>query len=279
MIFYKTSTSGNDFIIVDRGEFDLTGRDPGEFAREICNRDHGAGADGIIFYSHGENITGFRIINSDGSGAEISGNGMAGLASVLFFLDKSREKVTLESPAGTRSVELAGREGNTFLQIIDMGSPRFDNKGHFPFLVEERLNYEYGGMKFFPVSTGNPHAVILLEGKEPQIGDLISTGKILGSAEIFPQGTNVEFVHPFNTPQGDNIPLIRTVFVERGAGVTPFSSTGSTAVFSVLARLGLVGDRIRIAAGDNDIPIHKTGDNVFIESSTKIVYKGEYDIK
>ncbi|MCK4889750.1 MAG: diaminopimelate epimerase, partial [Candidatus Aminicenantes bacterium] len=101
MIFHKTSTSGNDFIIVDRVEFNRLGKDEGEFAKEICNKIEGPGADGVIFFLPENDIFNFSIFNSDGSEAEISGNGMAGLSATLFSMKKSRDMIKLQTRAGT----------------------------------------------------------------------------------------------------------------------------------------------------------------------------------
>ena len=125
MIFHKTSTSGNDFIIVDRVEFNKLGKDRGVFAEEICDRNK---TDGVIFFSPGEEVYNFSIFNSDGSEAEISGNGMAGLAATLFSTGEKTELIKLKTGAGIRTIRLLAKEGSSYRQEIDMGLPEFNEK-------------------------------------------------------------------------------------------------------------------------------------------------------
>ena len=275
MIFHKTSTSGNDFIIVDLVEFNKLGKDRGVFAEEICDRNRGTGADGVIFFSPGEEAYNFSIFNSDGSEAEISGNGMAGLAATLFSTGEKTELIKLKTGAGIRTIRLLTKEGSSYRQEIDMGLPEFNEKKFFPFLTPGKKEYEHKGTHFFPVSTGNPHAVVFLEKEPAEIEELEITGRELESGDIFPERTNVEFIFPIDKADFEDIPVIEAFFYERGAGVTPFSSTGSTAVFSVLHDLGIAGDSIKIKTPEEPILI-SLKERIYIESYTKIVYKGEY---
>ena len=275
MIFHKTSTSGNDFIIIDRVEFNKLGKDEGEFAKEICDKIEGPGADGVIFFLPEDDVFNFSIFNSDGSEAEISGNGMAGLSATLFSMKENRNPIKLRTRAGTRIIRLIDKEGNGFRQEVDMGLPDFNEKKFFPFLTPGRKEYEYEGINFFPVSTGNPHVVVILKEYPEDIAKLKMSGMILESGNIFPHRTNVEFVFPIDKTSPEDIPVIETLFYERGAGLTPFSSTGSTAVFAVLHDLGLVGDSLKIKTFEEPVLI-SLKKRISIESYTKIVYKGEY---
>jgi len=272
MIFYKTSTSGNDFIIVDRGEFERSTAEDSEFSKDICRREK---SDGVIFYSVENEITDFSIINSDGSKAEVSGNGMAGLASVLFASGQYDKKVVLKTRAGIRTIHLIKSENTIFKLQVDMGLPEFNEKKFFPFLIRGEKKYEYKGTSFYPVSTGNPHAVVILNENTKDLSKLIKTGKKLESGTIFPERTNVEFVFPFEEKDNNEPLVIEAFFYERGAGVTSFSSTGTTAVFSVLNALGKIGESMKIQTREGTVPVFLKG-KIFIESSTKIVYKREY---
>ena len=272
MIIHKTSTSGNDFVIVSRKEFLQTGEKEPDFAIKVCAEEE---ADGVIFYSPAEEGADFRIVNSDGSGAEISGNGMAGLASVLFATGICKDRAVLNTTAGTRIIELIEQNDPLFRLRVDMGLPDFKNRKFFPFLAGSQNEYDYRGIPFYPVSTGNPHAVVILEQFPEDTGELVKQGGELEAAEIFPMRTNVEFVLRPDSENREEVPLIRTFFYERGAGVTPFSSTGTTAVFSVLHRLGLIGDSMKMETGEGPVPV-MLKDKILIESSTQIVYKKEY---
>ncbi len=272
MIFYKTSTSGNDFIIVDRGEFGAPENKDTEFSKDICEKEK---ADGVIFYSIENEVVDFQIVNSDGSYAEISGNGMAGLSTVLFASGKYEDKIILRTSSGIRTIRLIETNNIIFKLQVDMGLPEFNEKKFFPFLEPGKNEYEYDGTRFYPVSTGNPHAVIILDEHIDDMSKLECIGKKMESGSIFPERTNVEFIFPITKKINNSTPVIEAFFYERGAGVTSFSSTGTTAVFSILNSLGKIGNSMKIQTPDGLVQVCLK-DKIFIESSTKIVYKGEY---
>lgn len=272
MIFYKTVSAGNDFLHVDMEEFNARFNDGrmsrGHLAELLCSRWTGAGADGIIFYTVGTHAVDFAIFNRDGSEAELSGNGMAGLSALLFLLDKAQDRVTLNTRAGEKTHLLLARENNTFTLKIEIGEPDFRSRDFFPFLEENKASYSHGGVNFQPVSVGNPHIVILMEKELPD-DTLMQMGAELENAGIFPRNTNVEFVF---FKDKDNC---RVFYYERGVGHTISSSTGSAAVFAVLQKSGKIHDRLTIDTAEGKVKIYgkKT---IYIESCSKIVYKGIY---
>lgn len=308
MEFYKTTAFGNDFIHVDNNVvqtvadcfgISMTGGEPGEtkrgeLSRKICTRETGAGADGVIYYGTGGQTVSFDIFNRDGSRAEISGNGMAGLASVLFYTRRCQDEAVLETRVGQRRIRCLHRDGNRFRLSVDLGQPDFEHRAFFPFLEENKDSYSFGGIIFYPVSVGNPHAVVVMDKTaaaglesagtdiEEQVRDL---GGRLAGADLFPQGTNVEFVIPSPDPglepdyeAGNHF---RIFYYERGVGMTGSSSTGSAAVFAVLRRIGLVTGHLSLPVpkwqGRDDDPIKISGKSkILVESSTKIVYKGRF---
>jgi len=267
MIFYKTVSAGNDFIHINRDELSSGQIESlADLARKLCARKSGIGCDGLIIYQIEPKSIQFRIFNQDGSEAELSGNGMAGLASLMFFLGKSEKGIDLKTISGNKQIKLLKREGNRFNLMVEIGNPDFDNRAFFPFLEEEKLEYSYKNERFYPLSVGNPHIVILLSDKIPN-DELAHRGSMLENASIFPQRTNVEFVLFKNENQ------CSVYFYERGVGCTQSSSTGSAAVFAVLQRLNQINNRLCIQTGENTAIISGK-DMIFIENSTKIMYKG-----
>jgi len=337
MIFYKTVSCGNDFILIDRDECQsaaATVINKGQLAQKICCRHSGAGADGVVFYKIFPGTTGtfgtpgttpvdFEIFNRDGSEAELSGNGMAGLSALFFYLNQSgdQDQVVLNTKAGPKRNTCLQREKNKFRLKIEIGSADFQNHDFFPFLSvsckslqkkqafemkppkerhqadrewvggatpfemtppkerhleKNKWGYRYQGITFYPVSVGNPHAVVLVEegmaaDKPGQIG------QVLEGAPIFPYKTNVELVlptgaGPVDYEKGENF---RVFFYERGVGQTHSSSTGSAAVFAVLQKLNLISHTLTIPYPDLDESIKISGKNkIYIENYTEIVYKG-----
>ncbi|HLP60950.1 MAG TPA: diaminopimelate epimerase [Candidatus Deferrimicrobium sp.] len=283
MIFYKTVSAGNDFLhiaVEDLAEFlrlcpgrmpgvtDLSKSSRGRLAELMCHRHTGAGADGVIYYSIGENEMDFEIFNRDGSEAELSGNGMAGISALMFYQGIFKDSLILNTRTGPKQHFMLERDGRHFRLKIEIGKPNFHNTTFFPFLEPERLLYTHENISFYPVSVGNPHIVVLLD-KELPLDELEQMGKILESAAIFPMKTNVELVY-YQDHENNHV-----FYYERGVGHTLSSSTGSAAVFAVLKKLDLVkgNQSLTIATPEGKINIYGDG-SIYIENFTKIVYKG-----
>jgi diaminopimelate epimerase len=309
MIFYKTSSFGNDFIEIDCRDLpaaagDSAGRktafslgDKGTLAKEICDRQRGVGADGTVFYRVGNQGIHFEIFNRDGGVAELSGNGMAGLAAVLFQRRLALSPLRLLTAVGSRRIDLLARRGSVFQLDVEIGRPDFSNRRFFPFLKDKQDHYVCAGLKFIPVSVGNPHAVVLCRDRLAP-GRLAALGKKLECHPMFPERVNVEFVFftsAQNPPVGTAVlrpASCRVFFYERGVGVTPASSTGSAAVFAVLRRLGKVRDRLNISCetalaaevpkgrcpaghGAEKIAVSwKQG--IFVHNFTRLIYRGNF---
>jgi diaminopimelate epimerase len=283
MIFYKTVSAGNDFLhiaVEDLAEFvqtnngrapgvtDLSKTSKGRLAQCLCQRRTGAGADGVTFYSVGEHEVQFEIFNRDGSEAELSGNGMAGVSALMFHLGKFKDRLVLNTRTGLKTHYLSAQDGANFKLKIEIGRPDFHNTAFFPFLEPDQYAYTHGNIHFHPVSVGNPHAVVLLEKEQPD-DHLERMGKELEGAEIFPNRTNVELVY-YRGRQD-----CRVFYYERGVGPTVSSSTGSAAVFSVQRQHGSIMDHedLTIATPAGKIKIYGN-DSIGIDNSSKIVYKG-----
>jgi diaminopimelate epimerase len=282
VIFYKTVTCGNDFIHIDIDEYQSSAAviTKGQLAKKVCSSHTGAGADGVVYYKIFQETkpVNFEIFNRDGSEAELSGNGMAGLSALLFYLNKSgdQDQVVLNTKVGPKRNTCLFREKNKFRLKIEIGTANFQNHDFFPFLEKDKLEYQYNDIIFYPVSVGNPHAVVLVEDEIPtdKPGQI---GRMLEGAPIFPFKTNVEFVLrtgavSINYEKGENFQVF---FYERGVGQTCSSSTGSAAVFAVLQKLNLITHTLTIPYPDERIKI--SGKNkIYIENSSEIVYKGIY---
>ena len=103
--FTKFHGYGNDYIVFEAGQLTEVG-DLGDFARRICNRHYGAGADGIAVVQRSEDSSAdfaVRIFNPDGSEAGMSGNGTRCTASYLFFHKLwSNEELRLQTRNGVK---------------------------------------------------------------------------------------------------------------------------------------------------------------------------------
>jgi diaminopimelate epimerase len=283
MIFYKTVTCGNDFIHVDMKEYESCGGlvlTKGELAKQLCCQHSGPGADGVVYYRTHPNgqPADFEIFNKDGSEAELSGNGMAGCSALLLYIDStpSPDQVNLRTKTGLKTHTCLYREKNRFRLKVEIGKADFRNRDFFPFLEEQQLGYSFRDLVFYPVSVGNPHAVVVPEKDLPD-RELEQVGRMLAAAGLFPHQVNVEFLLPqrggsVNYEEGKGF---RVIYYERGVGPTLSSSTGSAAVFAVLKALRRITGSLTIPCAGENIKISEKN-KIYIESYSKIVYKGIY---
>ena len=110
--FAKGHAYGNDFLYVQSG--DAAGLDLTRFAREICDRHHGVGADGLIVYDVTRDGASMRLFNADGSRAEVSGNGVRALAALLLRADHRPDaEVAVETEGGTKRLTLICATGRS----------------------------------------------------------------------------------------------------------------------------------------------------------------------
>ncbi len=119
--FTKASACGNDFLIIDGT---LAPDRLHEVTRQICDRHNGVGADGVEWlFTDSDADVEARLINADGSDAEISGNGTRCVAAFL-CAESKKESVTIRTGAGVKKCTLMARNGNTSEFEAAMGAPQ-----------------------------------------------------------------------------------------------------------------------------------------------------------
>ena len=234
MRFAKAQGLGNDFVLVDSA---LAPRDASTWARRLCDRHLGIGADGAIVYAlEGPKAT-MRLLNADGGEAEISGNGLRCLAAYVVdkgWLGKSHIVVTA---AGPRAVEVTPMGGTRYRIATDLGRPVLGSR-EIPVALEPAVpsvidhTLEVGEtVRVTATSLGNPHCAVFLDSVASD-ALLAALGPRLEHHPFFPRRTNVEFVTVVSPSE------IRVRFWERGVGYTRASGTGaaSAAVAAIIAR-------------------------------------------
>src|SRR3989338_11023573 len=119
--FYKISGSGNDFILIDNRS-GLIKEDAGRFAARVCRRKFSVGADGLILIEPSDKVDfRWRFHNSDGSEAEMCGNGGGGAARVAYILGVAKEKLSFLTKAGIIKAEVRGERGKIgFTEPMDL---------------------------------------------------------------------------------------------------------------------------------------------------------------
>ena len=274
MKFAKYTGLGNDFVFLD-GQTALSVEDPFTLAVKLCNRRTGIGADGLVLLlpsSKGD--VRMRIINSDGSEAEMCGNASRCVA--LHYLQNgltAKKQITLDTLAGPIVTEIIDEKAG--LVRVDMGAPRL-LRGQIPMTgnSQERaisVPVVAGGKTFTgtAVSMGNPHFVILVDvmAQTP----VEKWGPELEKCAAFPQKTNVEFVQILDKN------TVRMRVWERGAGITQACGTGSCATAVACVLNGLIEPHVTVQLDGGELLIDwPSQGHVFMTGPAKKVFTGDY---
>lgn len=276
MFFTKWQACGNDFIIINETEneniFDK------ETIISLCDRHFGIGADGVI-YVLSSKCADFRmrIFNSDGSEAEMCGNGIRCFAKFVF--EEKLIKTTtfsVETGAGILFPEIL-EDGNV---RVDMGVPVLSARD-IPtigfsknVLINVLLNVDSinKSYKVNCVSMGNPHCVIFVDNFEGI--NLRKEGSAIENHKYFPQKTNVEFVQKLSSTS------LRMKVWERGTGITLACGTGSCAVVVAASLNNLIKNEADVILDGGKLHIFWDKDlskHVFMTGPAKKVFEGNVE--
>ncbi|MGE5530969.1 MAG: diaminopimelate epimerase, partial [Bacteroidota bacterium] len=198
MLFTKMHGLGNDYIYINGISQDLSKYDLPELSRIMSDRHFAIGGDGIILILASESADfRMRILNSDGSEAEMCGNGVRCFAKYLYehgLTDKT--ELEIETGAGIIKPSLTVEDGKVMWVRVDMGEPRL-TRGLIPMTGEAEAPAQ-GVEITLPeatytascVSMGNPHCIIFVD----EITDamVLGHGPLIETHELFPRKTNVE---------------------------------------------------------------------------------------
>ena len=261
--FTKASACGNDFLMV---EGERASGDLGALSRRLCDRHRGVGADGVEWlFPDAEADVKARLINADGSEAEISGNGTRCVAAEICSRENKTE-VVVRTGAGLKTCRLIGREdgregrrqGSTFEFETDMGRPEVGGQ-----LSIETMWVRAVGTR---VSMGNPHFVIFVENFQE---GWQRQAALIGTQPQFPQGTNVEYVVVRDASE------IEIRLFERGVGETQSSGTGSCASAVAAIASGRVASPVTVIAPGGAQTV-RWEDQVYLRGPATLVCRGEF---
>ncbi|NLT95593.1 MAG: diaminopimelate epimerase [Clostridia bacterium] len=277
MEFTKMHGLGNDFILINALE-DEKDVDYYELAPKLCDRNFGIGADGLLIILPSEiaDIK-MRIINSDGSEAEMCGNGIRCFAKYVFekgIINKTRMEV--ETLAGIIIPEIMLNNNKVVSVRVNMGEPQLD-RAKIPMegppgpVIKEKLKVLDNEFEITAVSMGNPHCVIFVS--DLTAIDINKWGPLLEKHPVFPRKTNVEFVQIINPAEA-----VMRVW-ERGAGITLACGTGAcaTIVAGVLNNLLNRKATIKLLGGELEIEWAENN-HVYMTGPAEEVFRGTIDL-
>ena len=273
MRFTKMHGIGNDFILLDG--FDRGIPDPEGLAIRLCDRHFGIGADGLILVLPSNRADArMRIINSDGSEAEMCGNGLRCLGKFLYETGLCRKTpMRVQTLAGILTLELGTGDDGAVAQVtVDMGAPEFD-PARIPVAAQSNaVTLEVAGhrLRFFCVSMGNPHAVTF--DLFPDDATFAALGPALERHPVFPRRCNIEFCRL----DGDGA---QVRVWERGDGPTLACGTGACAVLAAGASQGLLPRQARIQLPGGALIVRWDDDgHLFMTGPAETVFTGEIDV-
>lgn len=267
--FYKMTGGGNDFVLIDNREQILPGN-YSAIAEKLCDRKFSIGADGLLILEKSKE-TDFRMVihNSDGSRAEMCGNGARCIARYAALLKIAPSKLRFVTDAGIISAEIKGETVK-----LKMSEPK-DLKLDFPLKLEDGKELHLSS-----INTGVPHAVLLVTDLEKT--EVEHLGRSIRFHKTFaPKGTNVDFV----LHKGSQTLLVRTY--ERGVETETLAcGTGVTASVLICAAKGLVESPVSCTTKGGEIlkvyfQFNKEESlfhDVYLKGPATVCFRGEVEI-
>lgn len=285
MRFAKYHGLGNDFLVVDlrsvsADEAALV-QDPDRVIA-LCDRQFGVGGDGVLAVLPSDTADArMRVLNSDGSEAEMCGNGLRCVAKELFERGGLRQpEITIDTGAGRLlcAIDAAGDIARSV--TVQMGTPRL-LRAEIPMAgpagercVEQPL--DVSGTTITCVSMGNPHAISFVGSRDQAWQLATSIGTRVEHHAWFPNRTNAEFAHIVHRREID------LVVWERGCGITLACGTGACATAVAAVVTGRADEatpiRVNLPGGSLEITVAAGLTGVAMKGPALHVFDGEADV-
>lgn len=255
MTLVKAHALGNDFLLMERAVRGTT-RDLPAFARAVCDRHRGIGADGLIVYEATADGASMRLLNADGSPSEISGNGVRCLAAWL-----ARERslavgsvVLVETDAGTKRLELLAVDSGRLTFCAAMGQPE----------QIAQHDIDVGGtiVRAVTLRVGNPQCVVLGDVSEERLRTIAAA---LAVHPHFPEGTNVELAEVRRADR------VRILIWERGVGPTEASGTGACAAAVAAMQFGGAARDVEVTAPGGTQRVEWRSDGLYLTGWAELI--------
>ena len=263
--FVKASACGNDFLLIDSLNIEdpIAPADMAALTRRVCDRHEGVGADGVEWmYPHPSADLEIRLINADGSEAEISGNGTRCVAAYV-CVEQGKEEIAIQTGAGLKTCMLTGRNESEYEFEAEMGEAAVGAE----LALKMGAGEGAGKVRGIPVSMGNPHYVVFVPEFSSSWQDDAAN---LQRSSAFEHGVNVELVVI------DGKHDVRARFFERGVGETQSSGTGSCASAVAAIAAGRAESPVRVHAPGGTQTVRTEENRVFLRGTARLVCRGEF---
>lgn len=284
MRFTKMHGLGNDYVYVNC--FEETVEDPAQIARLVSDRHFGIGSDGLILIKPSE-VADFcmEMYNADGSRGAMCGNGIRCVAKYVYdHALTNMTKITVETGAGIKTLQLLVKNGKVSQVTVDMGAPVLTNHGAQLDLsgadaenlkqeeIWETLCVDGTNYQVINISMGNPHTIVFCENIAAL--KLEEIGPKFEMHERFADRTNTEFVEIVDETHA------KMRVWERGSGETMACGTGATAVGVACRLAGHTGRQteVKLLGGVLKINWDKETGHAFMTGSATEVFNGEIDL-
>ncbi len=262
--FTKAHGARNDFLLTWAQQAPRDNQ--ASLARAICDRNCGVGADGWIVVTPPpatpQGAQGaIRLLNSDGSSSEISGNGTRCAAAFLLDSGLDASELCIHTGAGPKSLRLIERSGLRFRFEMNMGRPEYDpDQLRFPLPLQEDPR------EVTVLNVGNPQCVVVVDTFDFDWREL---GRRIEWHPFFPNRTNVSFVRVLDANTLD------VLFWERGAGETKSSGTGSAGAAAAAILRGLAKSPVEVRTQGGAFPV-RWEEELFLDGPAEIVAGGVF---
>ena len=278
MMFFKMQGLGNDYVYIDC----INGKEPIDIknlTRKLSNRHFGVGSDGLILLCKSKVADlKMRMFNSDGSEAQMCGNGIRCVAKLAYELGLICEEITtIETLSGIKTLKLNIVNGKVKTVEVDMGAPileatkipvsssaKIEDKK-----VKAEVKVKNKKIELTCVSMGNPHAVTFVNNiKNFKVAEY---GPILENADIFPEKANIEFVEVVDKNN------IKMRVWERGSGETLACGTGACSSVVASSLNGYTDRKVNVQLLGGNLEIEwKPNNHVHMTGPAVTVFKGEW---
>ena len=267
MTIVKAHAFGNDFVLAEArmagasaaGLIDADAPGVADFARTVCDRHRGIGADGLILYSITSTGAAMRLLNADGSRSEVSGNGVRCLAAWIASqrgaaMPGQQAPIDIATEAGVKRLELLGYADGRYTFRAAMGSPEQ--------ITLERLDVSGQSVEAVTLRVGNPQCVVLGPVSDERLRTIAAP---LAVHPRFREGTNVELADVESPTR------VRILIWERGVGPTQASGTGACAAAVAAMQFGGASRSVEVVSPGGVQQVEWTDQGLFLTGWAELI--------